>query len=108
LQEQLWTRDKRLLRLPQEDCCQALSVPPSRKYESEGGPGIQDIAALLKGSDTRKPIKKPCSTTIEELLDAGASKIDGTLRQLPKDFPEATATSIAEAAKRRLAQFLPL
>jgi serine/threonine-protein kinase HipA len=47
-----WTRDERLLRLPQEDCCQALSVPPSRKYESEGGPNIQNIAALLKGSDT--------------------------------------------------------
>lgn len=47
-----WTRDQRLLRLPQEDCCQALCVPPSRKYESEGGPGIADIAELLKGSDT--------------------------------------------------------
>lgn len=38
-----WTRDKRLLRLPQEDCCQALSIPPSRKYESDGGPGILDM-----------------------------------------------------------------
>ena len=37
-----------------------------------------------------------------------AERIDGTLRQLPKDFPEETTTSIAEAAKRRLAQFLPL
>ena len=46
-----WTKDKRLLRVPQEDCCQALSVPPTRKYQSEGGPGIQDIAELLKGSD---------------------------------------------------------
>jgi serine/threonine-protein kinase HipA len=45
-------RDGRLLRLPQEDCCQALSVPPARKYESEGGPGIRAIADLLKGSDT--------------------------------------------------------
>jgi serine/threonine-protein kinase HipA len=45
------TRDGRLLRLPQEDCCQALSVPPSRKYESDGGPGIPAIHALLKGSD---------------------------------------------------------
>jgi serine/threonine protein kinase HipA of HipAB toxin-antitoxin module len=26
--------------LPQEDCCQALSVPPSRKYESDGGAGM--------------------------------------------------------------------
>jgi len=46
-----WTADKRLLRLPQEDCCQSLSVPPSRKYESEGGPGIVSILDLLKGSD---------------------------------------------------------
>jgi serine/threonine-protein kinase HipA len=47
-----WTSDGRLLRLPQEDCCQALSVPPNLKYESDGGPGIKDIAELLKGSDT--------------------------------------------------------
>ena len=47
----IWTRDDRLLRLPQEDCCQALSVPPSRKYQSDGGPGIVDILEFLKGSD---------------------------------------------------------
>lgn len=46
-----WTKDKRLLRLPQEDCCQALSVPPTRKYQSEGGPGVVQILNLLKGSD---------------------------------------------------------
>jgi serine/threonine-protein kinase HipA len=50
--DRLWTRDKRLLRLPQEDCCQALSVPPVRKYESDGGPGIFAISDLLKASDT--------------------------------------------------------
>ena len=49
--DRLWTDDHRLLRLPQEDCCQALSVPPARKYESDGGPGIVDILNLLKGSD---------------------------------------------------------
>jgi len=47
-----WTRDGLLLRLPQEDCCQALSVPPSRKYQNDGGPGISDILRLLKASDT--------------------------------------------------------
>lgn len=47
-----WTRDGRLLRLPQEDCCQALSVPPSRKYQSDGGSGLVQILDLLKGSDT--------------------------------------------------------
>jgi len=49
--DRLWTRDKRLLRLPQEDCCQALSVTPTRKYESDGGPGMAAILDLLKGSD---------------------------------------------------------
>jgi len=47
-----WTRDGRLLRVPQEDCCQALSVPPGRKYQSDGGPGLVQILDLLKGSDT--------------------------------------------------------
>lgn len=49
--DRLWTKDGRLLRLPQDDCCQALSFPPSRKYESEGGPGLVDLLKLVKGSD---------------------------------------------------------
>jgi serine/threonine-protein kinase HipA len=49
--DRLWTRDKRLLRAPQEDCCQALSVPWTQKYENEGGPGIEKILRLLAGSD---------------------------------------------------------
>lgn len=47
-----WTKDGRLLRLPQEDMCQALSVSPDIKYESHGGPGMKRILELLKGSDT--------------------------------------------------------
>ena len=49
--DRLFTADKRLLRVPQEDCCQALSVPWTSKYESEGGPGVQQILRLLAGSD---------------------------------------------------------
>ncbi len=49
--DRLWTKDMRLLRVPQEDCCQALGVPPTRKYEADGGPGIRAIMQLLKGSD---------------------------------------------------------
>jgi serine/threonine-protein kinase HipA len=49
--DRLWTRDGRLLRLPQEDCCQALSVPPAHKYEPDGGPGMRQILDLLKASD---------------------------------------------------------
>lgn len=49
--DRLWTKDNRLLRVPQEDFCQALSVPPAKKYQSHGGPGIADICRHLKGSD---------------------------------------------------------
>jgi serine/threonine-protein kinase HipA len=34
-------------RVHQEDMCQALAVQPTRKYESDGGPGLSDVAALL-------------------------------------------------------------
>lgn len=47
-----WTKDGRLIRLPQEDCCQALSYPPTLKYQSDGGPGMVDIIEFLTGSDT--------------------------------------------------------
>ena len=49
--DRTWTKDGRLLRIPQEDCCQALSTPLTRKYQNEGGPGMVDILTLLKGSD---------------------------------------------------------
>lgn len=35
-------------RVHQEDLCQALSVDPSLKYQSDGGPGPKDIAALIR------------------------------------------------------------
>jgi len=46
-----WAKDGRLIRLPQEDFCQALSVPPSQKYQMDGGPGITEGIGLLAGSD---------------------------------------------------------
>lgn len=39
-----------LLRIHQEDLCQVLSVPPTRKYQSEGGPTPGRIAALLRST----------------------------------------------------------
>jgi serine/threonine-protein kinase HipA len=49
--DRLLTADRRLIRVPQEDCCQALAVPWTRKYESDGGPGMPAILKLLSGSD---------------------------------------------------------
>lgn len=37
----------RVVRLHQEDMCQSLGVSPHRKYQNEGGPGPEDIVALL-------------------------------------------------------------
>ncbi|MBZ0212994.1 MAG: HipA domain-containing protein, partial [Nitrospirae bacterium] len=37
-------------RLPQEDFCQVLGIPPQHKYESHGGPGIDAILDKLRGS----------------------------------------------------------
>jgi len=46
-----WAEDRSwLIRLPQEDMCQALGVPPALKYEGDGGPGIERIMSLLLGS----------------------------------------------------------
>ena len=43
-------RDGRILRLPQEDGCQASGVPSDRKYETDGGPGIATIMKHLQGA----------------------------------------------------------
>ncbi len=40
-----------ILRLPQEDMCQATGTPANYKYESEGGHGIEKIIAVLSGSE---------------------------------------------------------
>jgi serine/threonine-protein kinase HipA len=34
-------------RVHQEDVCQALGLPPTKKYHSGGGPGVREIAGLL-------------------------------------------------------------
>ena len=41
----------RILRLPQEDMCQAHGIPPEMKYESRGQIGIQRCVKLLESSD---------------------------------------------------------
>jgi serine/threonine-protein kinase HipA len=40
--------DGQLIRIHQEDLCQALGVPPSRKYEADGGPSPLEIVELMR------------------------------------------------------------
>lgn len=44
------TAKSNLIRLPQEDLCQALGHPGNSKYQSQGGPDIHEIMELLKHS----------------------------------------------------------
>lgn len=51
--DRVWESTKRLIRVPQEDVCQALGLPSTKKYQSDGGPNIKRIMALLDASDDR-------------------------------------------------------
>jgi serine/threonine-protein kinase HipA len=39
-----------IIRIHQEDLCQALALSPTRKYQNEGGPGPADIAKLFRSA----------------------------------------------------------
>jgi serine/threonine-protein kinase HipA len=47
---QLHSSGKYWLRLMQEDFAQATGTPWQRKYQADGGPGLLDIARILRGS----------------------------------------------------------
>jgi serine/threonine-protein kinase HipA len=40
--------DRRIVRIHQEDMCQALGVPPTKKYENESGPSVRRIVEFLR------------------------------------------------------------
>lgn len=71
-----WSSDKSwLIRLPQEDICQALNVPPHLKYEADGGPSIEQIMNLLIGANNSLEERKTFMTEVFLFWLLGA--IDG-------------------------------
>jgi len=46
-----WHRQGWIVRLPQEDFCQAKGVSSEMKYEQQGGPGIEACLEVLKGGE---------------------------------------------------------
>ena len=52
------SRTDSVVRLPQEDFCQALGRPAALKYESDGGPGIADILGVLDTSSRAESDKR--------------------------------------------------
>lgn len=49
--DRIVTSDGRVMRIHQEDLCQALGVMPAEKYTADGGPTTHDIVRLLSTTD---------------------------------------------------------
>lgn len=64
-----------IIRLPQEDMCQATGLPSDQKYEVDGGPGIRTIMDLLLGSSNAQNDRKDFFKT--QLLFWMLCAIDG-------------------------------
>jgi len=50
--DRLTTPDGEVVRVHQEDFCQTLALDPSRKYESDKGPGVERLTRLLNSVTT--------------------------------------------------------
>jgi serine/threonine-protein kinase HipA len=57
-------RGNDIIRVHQEDACQALGILPTKKYQNEGGPNAYDIVHLLRTYSTDR------ETDIETFIDA--------------------------------------
>jgi serine/threonine-protein kinase HipA len=44
--------DRGIIRVHQEDACQALGLPPARKYQHDQGPGFAELAGLARDHST--------------------------------------------------------
>ena len=107
------SRDGSIIRLHQEDLCQALGVPPSRKYEEEGGPTFQqcfqmvDQASAEPALDGRSLILWAAFNAIVGNADGHAKNLslvrglNGTLRLAP--FYDLLSTSVYPRLASRLA-----
>lgn len=57
-----------LVRLHQEDACQALSVRPGEKYESSGGPRAVDVIGLLRRHSTARDADRNVTDFVDALV----------------------------------------
>lgn len=57
--DRAWQANNRwIARLPQEDFCQALGLPSTLKYESDGGPGMKDVIRVLDSGSRAEADKR--------------------------------------------------
>ncbi|MBR3326638.1 MAG: type II toxin-antitoxin system HipA family toxin [Atopobiaceae bacterium] len=53
--DRIFDEDGTVVRIHQEDLCQALSIDPSRKYAEQGGPSSPDVLSLLGTTNANAP-----------------------------------------------------
>lgn len=75
------TADGGMIRLHQEDMCQALGVPRRLKYQEEGGPGLGQCAALLR-KVTRAPALQVRQLLHWQIFNVLAGNSDGHAKNL--------------------------
>jgi len=63
-----------VLRIHQEDFCQALGVMPEKKYQNEGGPGLKDIISLIRevSEDPQEDVQTVVDATIFNWIIGGS------------------------------------
>lgn len=62
------TTQQGIRRVHQEDLCQALSIPPMKKYQSEGGPSARDIVEVLRGAMPPRAAEKAVWRLVDALI----------------------------------------
>lgn len=98
-------------RLPQEDFCQATGTPSALKYEADGGPGVEDIARILQGSQAREEdlanisarrcgIGADMETIITDIIERTPKVIDQLGEELPKSYPERIFESVTAGLQK--------
>lgn len=104
--------DGRVRRIHQEDFCQALGLPHTRKYEAEGGPDLRSIAAILEehvadpAGDTRALIRWIAFCVLAGNADGHGKNLsllyDGAAPRL-SPFYDLVCTAAYPGLSRRLA-----
>jgi len=102
----------RVRRIHQEDLCQALGLPHSRKYEAEGGPDLRAIAGVLEehaadpAGDTRELIRWIAFCVLAGNADGHGKNLsllyDGAAPRL-SPFYDLVCTAAYPGLSRRLA-----
>lgn len=95
------TRDGALLRVHQEDLCQALSVPPARKYQFDGGPTPGQFAELIRSKVDRDRLITRVLDLAERIPAAFVEAInDSGVGGLSTELPDRLVTLVSERSDR--------